>query len=69
MHPTNEKMTPESIGKPGPPELRLIAWETTRSCNLSCIHCRAAAEKGPYRHSCLFQQTGYHPDRRRADAA
>jgi len=48
MHPTNEKMTPESIGKPGSPELRLIAWETTRSCNLSCIHCRAAAEKGPY---------------------
>ncbi len=32
----------------GPPELRMIAWETTRSCNLSCIHCRAAAEKGPY---------------------
>ncbi|MCD6535234.1 MAG: heme b synthase [Deltaproteobacteria bacterium] len=30
------------------PELRLIAWETTRSCNLSCIHCRASAEKGPY---------------------
>lgn len=30
------------------PELRMIAWETTRSCNLSCIHCRAAAEKGPY---------------------
>ena len=26
----------------------MIAWETTRSCNLSCIHCRAAAEKGPY---------------------
>ncbi len=30
------------------PELRMIAWETTRSCNLSCIHCRASAEKGPY---------------------
>ncbi len=30
------------------PELRLIAWETTRSCNLSCIHCRASAGKGPY---------------------
>jgi heme b synthase len=28
--------------------LRLIAWETTRSCNLSCKHCRAAAESGPY---------------------
>jgi len=30
------------------PELRLVAWELTRSCNLSCIHCRASAEKGPY---------------------
>jgi heme b synthase len=28
--------------------LRMIAWEITRSCNLNCIHCRAAAEKGPY---------------------
>jgi heme b synthase len=38
--------------KKGPPhkknELRLVAWEMTRSCNLNCIHCRAAAEKGPY---------------------
>ena len=30
------------------PELRMIAWEVTRSCNLSCIHCRASAEMGPY---------------------
>jgi heme b synthase len=29
-------------------ELRLVAWEVTRSCNLNCRHCRAAAEKGPY---------------------
>jgi heme b synthase len=29
-------------------ELRLIAWEVTRSCNLNCRHCRAAAERGPY---------------------
>ncbi len=28
--------------------LRLVAWETTRECNLSCVHCRAAAGKGPY---------------------
>jgi AdoMet-dependent heme synthase len=28
--------------------LRLVAWETTRNCNLSCVHCRAAATKGPY---------------------
>lgn len=27
---------------------RLIAWEITRSCNLSCQHCRAAAQHGPY---------------------
>ena len=30
------------------PALRMIAWEVTRRCNLSCIHCRAAAERGPY---------------------
>ncbi len=27
---------------------RLIAWELTRSCNLDCVHCRAAASCGPY---------------------
>lgn len=27
---------------------RLIAWEITRRCNLSCRHCRAAANRGPY---------------------
>lgn len=26
----------------------MIAWEVTRSCNLNCLHCRAAAERGPY---------------------
>ena len=30
------------------PPLRLLAWETTRRCNLACAHCRAAAGKGPY---------------------
>jgi heme b synthase len=29
-------------------ELRLVAWEVTRRCNLNCVHCRAASEKGPY---------------------
>jgi len=28
--------------------LRLVAWEITRNCNLSCVHCRAAATCGPY---------------------
>ena len=30
------------------PSLRLLAWETTRRCNLACLHCRAAAGAGPY---------------------
>jgi heme b synthase len=30
------------------PELRLIAWEVTRSCNLNCVHCRAASVDKPY---------------------
>lgn len=28
--------------------LRLVAWETTRNCNLACVHCRASATLGPY---------------------
>ena len=28
--------------------LRLVAWEVTRTCNLACIHCRAAAQDHPY---------------------
>ena len=27
---------------------RLVAWEVTRSCNLNCVHCRAASKRGPY---------------------
>ena len=30
------------------PQPRLVAWEITRACNLSCAHCRAAANYGPY---------------------
>jgi len=26
-----------------PFELRLVAWEMTRACNLACVHCRAGA--------------------------
>jgi heme b synthase len=28
--------------------LRLVAWETTRNCNLACVHCRASATRGPF---------------------
>ncbi len=35
-------------GNQKPSSLRLVAWEITRNCNLSCIHCRASATNGPY---------------------
>ncbi len=28
--------------------LRMIAWEVTRSCNLACLHCRASSICGSY---------------------
>lgn len=48
MHPPHtEKKTPSHGHDPGS-TLRLVAWETTRNCNLSCVHCRASATNGPY---------------------
>ena len=38
-------------GHPHPSDantIRLVAWETTRRCNLACKHCRAVAEDHPY---------------------
>jgi heme b synthase len=37
-------------------ELRMIAWEITRSCNLNCLHCRAAAERGPYENELTTEE-------------
>ncbi len=37
--------TPVSSITPRP---QLVAWEITRSCNLYCAHCRAAAHSGGY---------------------
>lgn len=31
------------------PELRVVAWELTRACNLACKHCRAQAQTKPGR--------------------
>jgi heme b synthase len=28
------------------PPLRLLFWETTKACNLQCLHCRAVPQKG-----------------------
>ncbi len=35
---------------------RLIAWEITRSCNLNCIHCRAASSKSPYKNELTTEE-------------
>jgi len=39
---------PHGKAAPKPNTLRLVAWEITRRCNLSCKHCRAVAENHPY---------------------
>jgi len=37
--------------------LRLVAWEVTRSCNLACIHCRAAALDRPYENELTTEES------------
>ena len=44
-HPNGPPPGPAADGTPA---LRLVAWETTRRCNLSCLHCRAGAEDEDY---------------------
>jgi heme b synthase len=53
MTHSHTKQHPHGHGHPGGnadggPTLRLVAWEITRNCNLSCVHCRASATNGPY---------------------
>jgi AdoMet-dependent heme synthase len=36
--------------------LRLVAWEVTRTCNLACIHCRAAAMDRPYENELTTEE-------------
>jgi AdoMet-dependent heme synthase len=40
--------TPNSELRTVNPQLRMVAWELTRDCNLACVHCRASSERGPY---------------------
>ena len=35
---------------------RIVAWEITRSCNLACAHCRAAAQCEPYPGELTFAE-------------
>lgn len=45
-HPGAGRAHHQPAGKQA--SLRLVAWETTRNCNLECVHCRASATLGPY---------------------
>lgn len=46
-HPTSIKRHPTTGDSPGFVP-RVIAWEVTRRCPMSCVHCRGAAMSGPY---------------------
>lgn len=48
QHPQTENHPANSRFEARQSALRLVAWETTRNCNLSCIHCRASATAGPH---------------------
>ena len=48
MRPGGGQAAQEYEARTGIKAPRIIAWEITRSCNLSCAHCRAAAEFGHY---------------------
>ncbi len=43
-----ETKLPHGQSTPKNANLRLIAWEVTRNCNLNCAHCRAAAKNQNY---------------------
>jgi heme b synthase len=48
-HPSKQNAAPKTHGEQSQDDtLRLVAWETTRNCNLACVHCRASATCGPY---------------------
>ena len=48
QHPNSTDHSSHPPKKDGESTLRLVAWETTRNCNLDCIHCRASATTGPH---------------------
>lgn len=48
QHASSTEHSPQPHKKEDSSTLRLVAWETTRNCNLDCIHCRASATRGPH---------------------
>jgi MoaA/NifB/PqqE/SkfB family radical SAM enzyme len=47
-HTKTDTALSQQSGKENRSALRLVAWETTRNCNLDCVHCRASATRGPH---------------------
>ncbi|RJX29241.1 MAG: heme b synthase [Desulfarculus sp.] len=47
-HAPGHPSEPPQPSPDGVPALRLVAWETTRRCNLACLHCRAGAQDACY---------------------
>lgn len=43
-----EKRLKEAPDRGQKANLRMVAWELTRSCNLACSHCRASSKYGAY---------------------
>jgi heme b synthase len=57
-HPPQAKSHPGEASHEGrEANLRLVAWEVTRSCNLACIHCRAAALDKPYENELTTEES------------
>jgi heme b synthase len=52
-----EKPTPPHGNPKSGANLRLVAWETTRNCNLACVHCRASATMGPYENELTTEES------------
>ncbi len=50
MHPDMSRSNSKKDHRQKNNTLRLVAWEVTRRCNLSCVHCRAAAENHVYKN-------------------
>ncbi len=55
-HPVNSGH-PDNLGQGNANTIRLVAWETTRRCNLNCKHCRAVAENHPYENELSTQDS------------
>jgi AdoMet-dependent heme synthase len=58
-HPSSPASHPEGRGGSSAHEgnLRLVAWEVTRTCNLKCVHCRASAQDRPYENELSTEES------------